>query len=129
MSIFQALFSDNNTLRHVNMQALLQWVQEQGGLSGIEQKFQQSDLGHLTQGWLGQQDSPHAVEDHHLTQVFGNESIDNLANNLGIDAQTATSLLTTYLPKILVLLGKGDETTGLLANATDLLKSVFSRPS
>ncbi|MGO2143615.1 MAG: YidB family protein [Serratia bockelmannii] len=129
MALFQALFSDNNTLRHVNMQTLLQWVQEQGGLSGIEQKFQQSDLGHLTQGWLGQQESPHSVEGHHLTQAFGSESINNLANNLGIDAQTATTLLTTYLPKILALLGEGNETTSLLTNATDLLKGLFSRPS
>lgn len=129
MALLQALFSDNSNLRHVDIQALLQWVQEQGGLKGIEQKFQQSDLGHLTQHWLGQQESPNAVEDHHLTQVFGSESIDNLANKLGIDAQTATSLLTTYLPKILALLGEGDEATGLLAKAAGLLKGFFSRPS
>lgn len=128
MALLQALFSDNSSLRHLDMQALLQWVQEQGGVSGIEQKFQQSDLGHLTQRWRVQQESPHPVEDHHLIQAFGSESIDNLANKLGIDVQTATSLLTTYLPRILVLLGEGSESTGLLSKAVGLLKGIFSRP-
>ncbi|HBC7421396.1 TPA: DUF937 domain-containing protein [Serratia marcescens] len=129
MDVFKELFADNSSLRHLDMSALLQWVQEQGGIGGIQKKFQQSDLGHMTQSWLGQQSSAHPIENNHLLQVFGSESIESLANKLGIDAQTAMSLLTTYLPRILVLLGEGNETGSWLSKAAGLLKGFLSRPS
>ncbi|CAI1616957.1 YidB family protein [Serratia marcescens] len=129
MGLFSELLKGDSRFSHIDIQALLHWIQEQGGLAGIESKFQQSGLSHLTKNWLTQQNTPSSVENTHLVQAFGRGTIDNLANNLGVDAQTASSLLITYLPSVLALLEKEADAGGLISKVTGLLKGFLSRPS
>ncbi len=68
-----------------------------GGLGGLVSQFEQAGLGHLAQSWVGngpnQQVSP-----SQLQSVFGQEQVNGMANQAGMEPNDFLSQLSQHLP-------------------------------
>ncbi len=104
MSLFDSLARVVlNNLSPDTQQQLMQqasaFIQQQGGVTGLVQKFHDNGLGHVVESWIGtggnQPISPDQVH-----QVFGAEQIQSLAQQLGIDPSHAAAGLAQILPNL-----------------------------
>lgn len=106
------------------LQAIMTWIQQQGGIEGIIEKFRSGGLGEIVESWLGQQ-SNIPVSSDQVASIFGSSTLQELGAKLGIDPQTASSLISDYLPKIVDGLspnGKESAQQDLLSEGMNLLK-------
>ncbi|WP_434670415.1 YidB family protein [Klebsiella sp. B345] len=106
------------------LQAIMTWIQQQGGIEGIIEKFRSGGLGEIVESWLGQQ-SNIPVSSDQVASIFGSSTLQELGAKLGIDPQTASSLISDYLPKIVDGLspnGKDSAQQDLLSEGMNLLK-------
>ncbi|GEM_PF-110576 len=68
-----------------------------GGLSGIISRFTENGLGQHVESWIsGARNMPLTGE--HVSQVFGHDQIQQLADKLGIDHDHATAIIAHVLP-------------------------------
>ena len=68
-----------------------------GGLSGILSGFQEAGLGHIAQSWVG--DGPNqAVSPQQLQNVFGQDQVQNMADQSGMAPHDFLSELSQHLP-------------------------------
>jgi uncharacterized protein YidB (DUF937 family) len=81
------------------LQAIMVWVEQQGGIQGILEKFRNGGLGEIFESWLSQQ-SNMSVNSEQITSVFGSSALQDLGAKLGVDSQIASALIAEYLPKI-----------------------------
>ncbi|MEN0616323.1 YidB family protein [Klebsiella indica] len=81
------------------LQAIMAWIEQQGGIQGILEKFRNGGLGEIVESWLSQQ-SNMLVNSEQIASVFGSPALQELGAKLGIDSQTASALIAEYLPKI-----------------------------
>jgi uncharacterized protein YidB (DUF937 family) len=74
-------------------------ISNSGGLSGLINRFTQSGLGQQVQSWVGNgQNQP--ITGDHVTQVFGSEQIQKVAQQLGTDHPQAANLIARILPHL-----------------------------
>lgn len=97
-------------------QAILAWVNEQGGVSGLLEKFRQGGLGAIVESWVSS-GANMPVSAEQITSVLGSPAIADLAAKLGIDTQNASSMIAEYLPNIVDALSPN----GQINNQQDLL--------
>lgn len=97
-------------------QAILAWVNEQGGVSGLLEKFRQGGLGAIVESWVSS-GANMPVSAEQITSVLGSPAIADLAAKLGIDTQNASSMIAAYLPNIVDALSPN----GQINNQQDLL--------
>jgi uncharacterized protein YidB (DUF937 family) len=92
----------------------------QGGLGGIMQKFQQAGMGDVIGSWVGSgENAPISAEQ--IGQVLGNDTISNLAQQMGVDPSQAAGQLSQSLPDIINALTPGGAAPeGGLGNMGDL---------
>lgn len=81
-------------------QSVIQWIDEQGGLAGVANKFNQQGLGNIIQSWISNSDNL-PVSISQLIQVFGDLDIQKLAKSVGYDSQETVELIAKYLPKLI----------------------------
>ena len=68
-----------------------------GGLGGILAQFQQAGLGHVAQSWVG--NGPNQpVSPHQLQNVFGEDQVQNMAGQAGMEPGDFLSQLSQHLP-------------------------------
>ncbi|QCT19184.1 DUF937 domain-containing protein [Jejubacter calystegiae] len=108
-------------------QAILSWVNEQGGVQAILDKFRQGGLASVVESWISSSMTNQSISAGQIQDVLGSPAIGALASKLGIDAGKASSLLAEYLPQIVDKLSpegevKADNGNDLLAKGFDLLK-------
>ncbi len=108
-------------------QAILGWVNQQGGIQAILTKFQQGGLGEIVASWISSTMTNQSISPSQITSALGSPAISDLASKLGLDAGTASSMLAQYLPTIVDKLSpdgevKADGGSDLLSMATGLLK-------
>lgn len=106
------------------LQAIMTWIQQQGGIEGIIEKFRSGGLGEIVESWLGQQNNIPVSSDQ-VASIFGSSTLQELGAKLGIDPQTASSLISEYLPKIVDGLSPNGEEPAqqdLLSEGMNLLK-------
>lgn len=115
-------------------QAILNWVNEQGGVQALLQKLQSGGLGDIISSWLSNQHENQAVSGEQLESALGTPAVSSLGQKLGIDTGSASSLLAEYLPKVIDALSPQGEVApqahnDLLSAGMDLLKSgkLFSK--
>lgn len=105
-------------------QAILSWVNEQGGVNAILEKLRQEGLTGIIESWLSTHDSlPISAEQ--ITAALGSPAIASLAAKMGIDSQNASALIADNLPKIIDALspkGQLDEHQDLVSAGMNLLK-------
>lgn len=105
-------------------QAILSWINEQGGIAALVEKFQQGGLGGVVESWISS-GANHPVSPDQVTSALGSPAVDSLAEKLGIDPQTASNLIAEHLPKVVDTLspeGQVDSQQDLLSEGLNLLK-------
>jgi len=69
-----------------------------GGLGGLVSQFEQAGLGHIAQSWVGNgQNQP--VSPQQLQSVFGDNQVQNMASQAGMQPQDFLSQLSQHLPQ------------------------------
>ena len=109
------------------LQAIMAWIEQQGGIQGILEKFRNGGLGGVVESWLSQQ-SNQSVNSEQITSVFGSPELQDLGAKLGVDSQTASTLIAEYLPKIVDGLspqGEAPAEGDLMSAGLNLLKGKF----
>jgi uncharacterized protein YidB (DUF937 family) len=70
-----------------------------GGLGGLLQQFQQAGLGHVAQSWVGTGPN-HEVTPDQLKNVFGEDRVNEMASQAGMDQGGFLSQLSQHLPRV-----------------------------
>lgn len=81
----------------IDIAAIMQWVQQQGGLQAILNKLQQGQLGEIVGSWLGNGENQ-AITGNLVQQALGSDAIAQLANKLGVEPAQASDSLAQWLP-------------------------------
>ena len=68
-----------------------------GGLGGLLQQFQQAGLGHVAQSWVGN-GANQPVSSQQLQNVFGEDKVQDMANQAGMQPGDFLSQLSQHLP-------------------------------
>lgn len=102
----------------------LQWVEDQGGINSLLDKFRQNGLSDKVSSWIGSgENSPVSADT--IQQVLSSEALQSLASRLGVDVSKASGLLAEYLPKVVDLLspkGEAPKDGNLLTMGWELIK-------
>lgn len=68
-----------------------------GGLGGLLSQFEQAGLGHVAQSWVG--NGPNQpVSPQQLNNVFGEQQVQSMANQAGMQPHDFLSQLSQHLP-------------------------------
>ncbi len=105
-------------------QTILAWVNEQGGVSAILEKFRQGGFSEVVESWLSN-GANLPISASQIASVLGSPTIAALAGKLGIDSQSTSSLLATCLPKLIDSLspkGEVGEHQDLVSAGMNMLK-------
>jgi len=82
------------------VQLALQVLQQNGGLTGVLDKFKSSGLGRQADSWVSTgQNLPISAEQ--ISQVLGGANLGDLASKIGLPTGTATSGLAELLPQLI----------------------------
>ncbi len=82
------------------MGALTDLLEQQGGVAGLLEKFQQGGLGEVAQSWVSNgQNLPISAEQ--IQSVLGSQMVASIAEKFGIDPQAAAAKISTLLPQLI----------------------------
>ncbi|BCL76618.1 hypothetical protein JHS3_23540 [Jeongeupia sp. HS-3] len=99
-------------------------LEQQGGISGLVEKFQQGGLAEVAQSWISTgQNLPISADQ--IQAVLGSDAVSQIASKLGIDPSAAAGQLSEALPQLVDKLtpnGEVQQGGDLLAQGLDLLK-------
>lgn len=82
------------------LQAVWNWVQEQGGVEVLIQKFQQGGLGEIISSWLSN-GSNQSVSSEDIKSSLPTQDLESLAGKLGTDVSGASGVLAQLLPELM----------------------------
>lgn len=108
-------------------QAILTWVNEQGGIQALLEKLQNGGLGDIAASWISNQQSNQPISGDQVESALGTSAVSDLGQKLGVDTGSASSMLADYLPKIIDALSPQGEVdpqahNDLLSAGMNLLK-------
>ncbi len=72
-------------------QAILSWGEEQGGIQVLREKLQSGGLGAILSTWLSNQQSNQPVSGEQLESALGTNAVSDLGPKLGVDTSTASN--------------------------------------
>ncbi len=104
------------------LQMVLQLLQQNGGLDGILGKFQQAGYGQQAQSWIGTGPNQ-PIDPNVLQQILGQGQLGQIAQQLGITREQASSGVAEMLPQVV------DEMTPagqIPANHSDLVNEALA---
>lgn len=99
MGLFEQIMGAVAGDKMKQFQSVIDWVENQGGLTGMMAKFNEQGLGAIVSSWIGEGENL-PVDASQLSQVFGPLNIQELAQNIDLDPQSTTDLIAKYLPRI-----------------------------
>ena len=70
-----------------------------GGLGGLVSQFEQAGLGHVAQSWVGNGPNQ-SVSPQQLQSVFGENQVQGMASQAGMQPQDFLSQLSQHLPNV-----------------------------
>ncbi len=82
------------------LQAVWNWVQEQGGVEVLISKFQQGGLGEILASWLSK-GSNQQLTSGDIQSAFSSQDLQSLADKLGTDISGASGTLSELLPHLI----------------------------
>jgi len=108
-------------------QAILTWVNEQGGVQVLLEKLQNGGLGDIASSWISNQQSNQPISGDQVESALGTSAVSDLGQKLGVDTGSASAMLADYLPKIIDALSPQGEVdpqahNDLLSAGMNLLK-------
>lgn len=80
-----------------NNQGMGNQGQGMGGLGGLLASFQQAGLGHIAESWIGN-GANQSVSPQQLQSVLGNDQVQNMSSQAGMQPQDFLSQLSQHLP-------------------------------
>ena len=96
------------------LQVIGSLLQRMGGVEGLIKAFNQAGLGNIIGSWISNAHNL-PISANQLTQVLGSDTLSNVAQQLGVDAGQAGSLLAKFLPEAVNhLTPQGDADVGNL---------------
>ena len=102
MGLFDSLISglEASDAQHEALYAEVgKLVDEQGGVAGLQQKFQQAGLGGVVEGWISNGPNP-PVTPAQTAQVVGDDKIAEVAAKTGIPQDQVSSAISKLLPMV-----------------------------
>jgi uncharacterized protein YidB (DUF937 family) len=81
------------------MRAVSGMIANSGGLSGLISKFSQNGLGQHVQSWVGNGENM-PITGEHVQQVFGEDQIQQVARETGVEPAHASGLIAKLLPHV-----------------------------
>lgn len=113
------------------LQPIWHWVQEQGGVEVLIQKFQQGGLGEILSSWLSNSGNK-SISSGDIQSAFGQQALQSLADKLGTDVNGASGKLSELLPQLIDKISpQGEvhpEANGNMQNDLgSLVDSIFKR--
>lgn len=127
MSLFDQLGGmlggDNSQL----LQSAQTLLNDNGGVAGLVEKFQQGGLGDIVSSWVGTGDNL-AISAEQIQSVLGNEQIAGLAAKLGLDSSQLSQQVAEHLPALIDRLtpnGEVPQGGDLLSQGASLLGGLF----
>lgn len=122
--ILNALTNENKA-QGVNYTQIFQWVEQQGGLHAIIDKFQKSPLADMASSWVGTGEN-HPITSDHISQIFSSPAITQLGEMLGVNSSTASTLLAQVLPNIINTASPDGEVSPAIS-LTDIAAKLLSK--
>lgn len=104
-------------------------MQQQGGLSGLVDKFNSGGMSELVSSWVGSGGNL-PVSAEQIQQVLGNEQVTALAGKFGLDPQQLSQGLAEYLPQAVDKLtpdGQLPQGGDLLSQGLGMLQGFFNK--
>ncbi|RQO72790.1 hypothetical protein DBR44_10695 [Aquitalea sp. FJL05] len=109
--------------------AVTELMQQQGGLSGLVEKFNSGGMSELVSSWVGTGGNL-PVSAEQIQQVLGNEQVTVLAGKFGLDPQQLSQGLADYLPQAVDKLtpdGQLPQGGDLLSQGLGMLQGFFNK--
>ncbi|MDR0806437.1 MAG: YidB family protein [Enterobacteriaceae bacterium] len=111
----------------VDYTAILQWVEQQGGISGLLDKLRQGGLTEEIKSWISTGANA-SISAQQIQNALNSDALQQLAAKLGINIQEASGIIAQYLPELVNKLspqGNEPQNSDLLSQGLSLLKSKF----
>jgi uncharacterized protein YidB (DUF937 family) len=106
-------------------QIAMELLNQNGGMSGILEKFRANDLGYAVDSWVGK-GANLPITSVDVVNVLGSQDIAQLATKFGFTPQMLSSKIAEYLPMLIdQLTPKGEvsgETSNLLSTMLGMMK-------
>ena len=102
MGLFDTLVSglETSDAQHAVLYAEVgKLVDQQGGVAGLQQKFQQAGLGGVIAGWISTGPNP-PVTPTQTAQVVGDDKIAEVAAKTGIPQDQVAAAISKLLPMV-----------------------------
>ena len=102
-------------------------LNDNGGVAGLVEKFQQGGLGEIVSSWVGTGDNL-AISAEQIQSVLGNEQLAGLAAKLGLDSNQVAQQVAEHLPTLIDRLtpnGELPQGDDLLSQGASLLGGLF----
>ncbi|WP_040506535.1 YidB family protein [Leptospira wolbachii] len=102
-------------------------VEENGGVSGIVQKFKDKGFADAASSWVGTGENVN-IGASDVLKVLGNDSIQELAKKVGLDSEATAGLIGNLLPVVIDKLSPdGKEPGGDITSQLTSLASLFTK--
>jgi uncharacterized protein YidB (DUF937 family) len=80
--------------------ALNQFLQANGGVTGLADKFQRGGAGEVFASWVSTNDNQ-AITADQINSVLGNAQVQEFAQRMGVDPAQASAFIAQHLPKVI----------------------------
>ncbi|MFM7236145.1 MAG: YidB family protein [Cyanobium sp.] len=77
-----------------------QFLKDNGGVSGLAQKFQNGGAGEVFSSWVGTGDNKSIAADK-INSILGSSQVQQVAQKLGVDPNQASDLIAKLLPQVI----------------------------
>lgn len=88
-----------NTQTSREVKGVLEWIEEQGGLSAIVSYLQSGAYSEVVNSWLSDQQNVD-LSSELVQKMMTSEAVEQLASRIGISTRDALNLLARYLPQL-----------------------------
>ncbi|GAB1437551.1 YidB family protein [Providencia sp.] len=125
MGLFEQMMSMVAGDKMQQFQSVINWIENQGGLTGVVNKFNEQGLGGIIASWISEGENL-PIDVSQLVQIFGSVNIQELAQKVGLEPQETSEMIAKYLPQLVDSAtpnGELPENLDLASIGMNLLKS------
>jgi uncharacterized protein YidB (DUF937 family) len=76
------------------------FLRDNGGVSGLAEKFQSGGAGEIFASWVGTGDNK-SIAAEKISAILGSSQVQQLAQKLGVDPNQASDLIANLLPQVI----------------------------
>lgn len=110
--------------KSIDYLAIMKWVEQQGGVSGLLEKFRQGGLAEVVQSWIGSGNNL-PISAAQVIQIFSGDAVSQLSSKLNMDNNQTADIIAEFLPQIVNKLspnGEEPQSNDLMSMGMSLLK-------